>query len=231
MLIDFGSARFESGQATSTQVTFYTPPYAAHRTVREDLSAGAVDGHLCAGRRALPVRDRREAGRCAGADARRPRRAALGAREAGFQPHLHPRGRRGDGAPPVRASAVDAGMAEDVRAGLRHDVRRANADQRQRADAAREGGAGRSRTGGRGRAGCDCRGRSETPAAADVGTPAEPPKRRSPLGPCWPAQRSCCSPPAPAGRAICTCRRITTARFWPRRAKPRQRRLRRPPPP
>ena len=29
VLIDFGSARFESGQATSTKVTFYTPPYAA----------------------------------------------------------------------------------------------------------------------------------------------------------------------------------------------------------
>jgi serine/threonine protein kinase len=29
VLIDFGSARFDSGQATSTQVTFYTPPYAA----------------------------------------------------------------------------------------------------------------------------------------------------------------------------------------------------------
>jgi non-specific serine/threonine protein kinase len=29
VLIDFGSARFDAGQATSTQVTFYTPPYAA----------------------------------------------------------------------------------------------------------------------------------------------------------------------------------------------------------
>jgi len=29
VLIDFGSARFESGQATNTKVTFYTPPYAA----------------------------------------------------------------------------------------------------------------------------------------------------------------------------------------------------------
>ena len=29
MLIDFGSARFESNQATNTKVTFYTPPYAA----------------------------------------------------------------------------------------------------------------------------------------------------------------------------------------------------------
>jgi predicted Ser/Thr protein kinase len=29
VLIDFGSARFETGQATSTKVTFYTPPYAA----------------------------------------------------------------------------------------------------------------------------------------------------------------------------------------------------------
>jgi hypothetical protein len=29
VLIDFGSARFESGDATSTKVTFYTPPYAA----------------------------------------------------------------------------------------------------------------------------------------------------------------------------------------------------------
>jgi non-specific serine/threonine protein kinase len=29
VLIDFGSARFEAGQATSTKVTFYTPPYAA----------------------------------------------------------------------------------------------------------------------------------------------------------------------------------------------------------
>jgi non-specific serine/threonine protein kinase len=29
VLIDFGSARFDSGQATSTKVTFYTPPYAA----------------------------------------------------------------------------------------------------------------------------------------------------------------------------------------------------------
>lgn len=29
VLIDFGSARFESGEATSTTVTFYTPPYAA----------------------------------------------------------------------------------------------------------------------------------------------------------------------------------------------------------
>jgi non-specific serine/threonine protein kinase len=29
VLIDFGSARFESNQATSTKVTFYTPPYAA----------------------------------------------------------------------------------------------------------------------------------------------------------------------------------------------------------
>lgn len=29
VLIDFGSARFESGEATSTSVSFYTPPYAA----------------------------------------------------------------------------------------------------------------------------------------------------------------------------------------------------------
>ncbi len=29
VLIDFGSARFDAGQATSTKVTFYTPPYAA----------------------------------------------------------------------------------------------------------------------------------------------------------------------------------------------------------
>lgn len=29
VLIDFGSARFDSGQVTSTKVTFYTPPYAA----------------------------------------------------------------------------------------------------------------------------------------------------------------------------------------------------------
>jgi non-specific serine/threonine protein kinase len=29
VLIDFGSARFDAGQATSTTVTFYTPPYAA----------------------------------------------------------------------------------------------------------------------------------------------------------------------------------------------------------
>lgn len=29
VLIDFGSARFETGQVTSTKVTFYTPPYAA----------------------------------------------------------------------------------------------------------------------------------------------------------------------------------------------------------
>jgi serine/threonine protein kinase len=29
VLIDFGSARFDSGDATSTKVTFYTPPYAA----------------------------------------------------------------------------------------------------------------------------------------------------------------------------------------------------------
>jgi predicted Ser/Thr protein kinase len=29
VLIDFGSARFESGSATNTKVTFYTPPYAA----------------------------------------------------------------------------------------------------------------------------------------------------------------------------------------------------------
>lgn len=29
VLIDFGSARFDTGQATSTKVTFYTPPYAA----------------------------------------------------------------------------------------------------------------------------------------------------------------------------------------------------------
>jgi tRNA A-37 threonylcarbamoyl transferase component Bud32 len=29
VLIDFGSARFESNQATNTKVTFYTPPYAA----------------------------------------------------------------------------------------------------------------------------------------------------------------------------------------------------------
>lgn len=29
VLIDFGSARFEAGQATTTKVTFYTPPYAA----------------------------------------------------------------------------------------------------------------------------------------------------------------------------------------------------------
>ncbi|RZV52691.1 MAG: serine/threonine protein kinase, partial [Sphingomonadaceae bacterium] len=29
VLIDFGSARFESGDATSTKVTFHTPPYAA----------------------------------------------------------------------------------------------------------------------------------------------------------------------------------------------------------
>jgi hypothetical protein len=29
VLIDFGSARFDAGQATNTKVTFYTPPYAA----------------------------------------------------------------------------------------------------------------------------------------------------------------------------------------------------------
>ena len=29
VLIDFGSARFDTAEATSTQVTFHTPPYAA----------------------------------------------------------------------------------------------------------------------------------------------------------------------------------------------------------
>lgn len=32
VLIDFGSARFDTAEATSTQVTFHTPPYAARRS-------------------------------------------------------------------------------------------------------------------------------------------------------------------------------------------------------
>lgn len=40
VLIDFGSARFESGQATSTKVTFYTPPYAAIEQYVKTYSQG-----------------------------------------------------------------------------------------------------------------------------------------------------------------------------------------------
>ena len=48
VLIDFGSARFESGQATNTKVTFYTPPYAAIEQYVKTYPAGSVDRHLCA---------------------------------------------------------------------------------------------------------------------------------------------------------------------------------------
>ena len=41
VLIDFGSARFESGQATSTKVTFYTPPYAALEQYVKTYAQGA----------------------------------------------------------------------------------------------------------------------------------------------------------------------------------------------
>ena len=41
VLIDFGSARFESGQATNTQVTFYTPPYAAIEQYVKTFPQGA----------------------------------------------------------------------------------------------------------------------------------------------------------------------------------------------
>jgi flagellin-like hook-associated protein FlgL len=41
VLIDFGSARFESGQATNTKVTFYTPPYAAIEQYVKTFPQGA----------------------------------------------------------------------------------------------------------------------------------------------------------------------------------------------
>jgi serine/threonine protein kinase len=41
VLIDFGSARFDSGQATNTKVTFYTPPYAAIEQYIKTFPQGA----------------------------------------------------------------------------------------------------------------------------------------------------------------------------------------------
>jgi non-specific serine/threonine protein kinase len=41
VLIDFGSARFDSGQATNTKVTFYTPPYAAIEQYVKTFPQGA----------------------------------------------------------------------------------------------------------------------------------------------------------------------------------------------
>ena len=41
VLIDFGSARFESNQATNTKVTFYTPPYAAIEQYVKSYPQGA----------------------------------------------------------------------------------------------------------------------------------------------------------------------------------------------
>ena len=46
VLIDFGSARFDAGQATSTKITFYTPPYAAiEQYVKHPILSRAMDGH------------------------------------------------------------------------------------------------------------------------------------------------------------------------------------------
>ncbi|HEY3814457.1 MAG TPA: serine/threonine-protein kinase [Caulobacteraceae bacterium] len=41
VLIDFGSARFDAGQATNTKVTFYTPPYAALEQYVKTYAQGA----------------------------------------------------------------------------------------------------------------------------------------------------------------------------------------------
>jgi non-specific serine/threonine protein kinase len=66
VLIDFGSARFEAAEATSTKGDQHQGdlPHAAlrgDRAICEDLPARAVDRHLRAWRGALRMRDRREA--------------------------------------------------------------------------------------------------------------------------------------------------------------------------
>ena len=75
VLIDFGSARFAAAEATSTTVTFHTPPYAAIEQYVKTYDQGPWTDIYAPGRRDVRVRDRREA-------ARGSRAAPCGARQA-----------------------------------------------------------------------------------------------------------------------------------------------------
>ena len=115
VLIDFGSARFESSQATNTKVTFYTPPYAAiEQYVKSypqgpwtDIYALGVVMYQCVtGEKPPEVLERMHA------EEGQPLSAQ---RLAGLQPGVHARYRCGDGDPPAGAACFDHRLAETVR--------------------------------------------------------------------------------------------------------------------
>ena len=115
VLIDFGSARFDAGQATNTKVTFYTPPYAAiEQYVKSfpqgpwtDIYALGVVLYQCvSGEKPPEVLERLH-----GEDGP----GAVGQRVARLQPQLHAGGGCGDGDPAAGASAIDLRLAQAVR--------------------------------------------------------------------------------------------------------------------
>ncbi len=107
VLIDFGSARFESGEATSTKVTFHTPPYAAiEQYVKTydqgpwtDIYALGVVLYECiTGTKPPEVLERMHG------DTGKP---LTEGNWPGFSKSLPRRGRRGDDDPAERAPAID----------------------------------------------------------------------------------------------------------------------------
>ena len=76
VLIDFGSARFDTAEATSTKVTFHTPPYAAIEQYVKTYEQGPWTDIYALGVVHVRVRDRRKAARSARAAPCRARQAA-----------------------------------------------------------------------------------------------------------------------------------------------------------
>ena len=76
VLIDFGSARFDTAEATSTKVTFHTPPYAAIEQYVKTYPQGPWTDIYALGVVHVRVRHRRKAARGARAASCRARQAA-----------------------------------------------------------------------------------------------------------------------------------------------------------
>ena len=182
VLIDFGSARFESGQATSTQVTFYTPPYAAiEQYVKTfpqgpwtDIYALGVALYQCVtGEKPGDALERMHGGPGEPLSAReRPGFSRTFTRAVDAAMALRP-SERPQSMPEwlkMFEPGYDTPYDEPTRISVSGRMRPAKAAPEEAAPAVVDAPAATAVD-------------SETPAAADVGTPAEPPKRRSPP---WP---------------------------------------------
>ena len=113
VLIDFGSARFETGEATSTKVTFHTPPYAALEQYVKTYPQGPWTDVYALGVVAYECITGEKPPKCSNAPWR-ARRTACRRPLAGVRKAVPRRGRCSDAGPARRSPANHFRMARDV---------------------------------------------------------------------------------------------------------------------